>query len=105
MLFPLPSLSLIVSKVRKGAVFQTANFNGCTFIVLLHLAKLDQFSLTYTMIHLFLSDGRENLTLWNGPHIYEDTKSKMSSLLMFNRVYNRLEIQSVMLVFSTPLVN
>jgi hypothetical protein len=28
----------------------------------------------------------------------------MSSLLVFNRVY-RLEIQSVMLVFSTPLVN
>ncbi len=28
----------------------------------------------------------------------------MSSLLMFNRVY-RLEIQSVMLVFSTPLLN
>jgi hypothetical protein len=29
---------------------------------------------------------------------------KMSSLLMFNRVYG-LEIQSVVLVFSTPLVN
>ncbi len=28
----------------------------------------------------------------------------MSSLLVFNRVY-KLEIQSVMLVFSTPLVN
>jgi hypothetical protein len=37
---------------------------------------------------------------WN----YKDTKSKMSSLQVFNRVY-RLEIQSVMLVFSTPLVN
>ncbi len=31
---------------------------------------------------------------------YKDTKPKMSSLLVFNRVY-RLEIQSVMLVFST----
>ncbi len=29
---------------------------------------------------------------------------KISSLLVFNRVY-RLELQSVMLVFSTPLVN
>ncbi len=28
----------------------------------------------------------------------------MSSLLVFNRVY-RLEIQSIMLVFTTPLVN
>ncbi len=28
----------------------------------------------------------------------------MSSLLVFNRVY-RLDVQSVMLVFSTPLVN
>jgi hypothetical protein len=74
MLFPLPSLSLIISKVRKGAVFQTANFNRCTFIILLHPAKLDQFSLIYTMIHLFLSNGRENLTLRHGPNIYKDTK-------------------------------
>jgi hypothetical protein len=35
---------------------------------------------------------------------YEDTKPLMSALLVFKRVY-RLEIQSVMLVFSTPLVN
>jgi len=41
----------------------------------------------------------------HGPNIYkEDTKPKKSSLLMFNRV-NRLEIPSVMLVFSAPLVN
>ncbi len=33
----------------------------------------------------------------------KDTKPQMLSLLVFNRVY-RLEIQSVMLVFSTPLV-
>ncbi len=33
---------------------------------------------------------------------YKDTKSKMSFLLVFNRAY-RLEIQSVMLVFSTQL--
>ncbi len=33
-----------------------------------------------------------------------DNKFQMSSLLVFNRVY-RLEIQSVMLVFSAPLVN
>jgi hypothetical protein len=38
----------------------------------------------------------------HGPNIYKDTKSLMSSLLVFNRVY-RLEIKSVMLVFSTPL--
>jgi hypothetical protein len=37
----------------------------------------------------------------HGPNIYKDTKPKMSSLLVFNR----LEIQSDMLVFSTPLVN
>jgi hypothetical protein len=42
----------------------------------------------------------------NGPNIVivKDTKPLMSSLLEFNRVY-RLEILSVMLVFSTPLVN
>ncbi len=34
----------------------------------------------------------------HGPNIYKDTK------LVFNRVY-RLEILSVVLVFSTPLVN
>jgi hypothetical protein len=34
---------------------------------------------------------------------YKDTKAKMSSYLVFNRV-NRLEIQSVMLVFLTPLL-
>jgi hypothetical protein len=38
-----------------------------------------------------------------GPNNNKDTKPLMSSLL-FNRV-NRLEIQSVMLEFSTPLVN
>ncbi len=38
-----------------------------------------------------------------GPNNCKDTK-QMSSLLVFNRVY-RLEIQSVMLVYSTPLVN
>ncbi len=37
---------------------------------------------------------------WN----YQDTKSKMSSLQVFHRVY-RLERKSVMLVFSTPLMN
>jgi hypothetical protein len=36
---------------------------------------------------------------------YKDTKdTKMSSLVMFYRVY-RLEIQSVMLLFSIPLVD
>jgi hypothetical protein len=35
---------------------------------------------------------------------YKDTKPWMSSLLVFNRVY-RLEIQSVMFVFLTHLVN
>jgi hypothetical protein len=40
----------------------------------------------------------------HGPNNYKDTKPIMSSLLVFNRVY-RLEIQSIMLVFSTPLVN
>ncbi len=41
----------------------------------------------------------------HGPNIYKDcTKPYMSSLLVFNRVYI-LEIQSFMLVFSTPLVN
>ncbi len=34
----------------------------------------------------------------------KDTKPEMSSLLVFNRVY-RLDIQSVMLVFSTDFVN
>ena len=42
--------------------------------------------------------------LKHGPNNYKDTKPLMSSLLVFDRVY-RLEIQSVMLVFSTPLVN
>ncbi len=37
-------------------------------------------------------------------NIYKDPKSSMSSLLVFNRVY-RLEILSVMLVFSASLVN
>ncbi len=41
------------------------------------------------------------ILLWNN---YNDIKPKRSSLLAFNRVY-RLEIQSIMLVFSTPLVN
>jgi hypothetical protein len=40
----------------------------------------------------------------HGPNNYKDTKNLMSSFLVFNRVY-RLEIQSVMLVFSTPLVD
>jgi hypothetical protein len=35
-----------------------------------------------------------------GTNIYNDTKPKMVTLLVFNRV-NRLEIQSVRLVFST----
>jgi hypothetical protein len=39
-----------------------------------------------------------------GPNIYKDTNPQMSSLLVFNGAY-RLEIQSVMLVFSTRLVN
>ncbi len=38
-----------------------------------------------------------------GRNNYKDTKPYMSSLLEFNRAH-RLEIQSVMLVFSTPLV-
>ncbi len=38
------------------------------------------------------------------PNNYKDTKPSISSLLVFNRVY-RLAIQSIMLVFSTPLVN
>ncbi len=36
----------------------------------------------------------------HGQRNYKDTKPEMSSLLVFNRVY-RLEIQSVMLVFSS----
>jgi hypothetical protein len=40
--------------------------------------------------------------LKHGRYNYEDTKSQMSSLLVFNRVY-RLERQLVMLVFSTQL--
>ncbi len=40
----------------------------------------------------------------HGPNSYNDTKPKMSSLLVFNGVY-RVERHSVMLVFSTPLVN
>ncbi len=42
--------------------------------------------------------------LLHGPNNHKDTITEMSSLLVFNRVY-RLEIQSVMLVFSTPLFN
>jgi len=45
-----------------------------------------------------------SMTDAHGPHIYKDTKPKSSSLLVFYRVY-RLEIQSVMLAFSTPFVN
>jgi hypothetical protein len=37
-------------------------------------------------------------------NVYKDTKPQMSSVLVFNRVC-RLEIQSVMLVFSTGFVN
>ncbi len=40
----------------------------------------------------------------HGLNNYEDTKPLMSSLLVFNRVY-KLEIQSVMLAFSTGFVN
>ncbi len=40
----------------------------------------------------------------HGPNIYKDTKPYLSSLLVLNRVY-RLEIQAVMLVFWTPLLN
>jgi hypothetical protein len=40
------------------------------------------------------------------PNNYKDTKSEMSSLLVFNRVYRQeIHTPSVMLVFSTPLVN
>jgi hypothetical protein len=39
-----------------------------------------------------------------GQRNYKDTNPQLPSLLVFNRVY-RLEIQSVMLVFSNPLVN
>ena len=39
----------------------------------------------------------------HGPNNYKDAQPQMSSLLVFNRVY-RLEIQSVMFVFSIPLV-
>ncbi len=42
--------------------------------------------------------------LHHGLNKNKDTKPLMSSLLVFNRDYRR-EIQSVMLVFSTPLVN
>jgi hypothetical protein len=53
-------------------------------------------------VHKYL--GITNNRKAHGPNIYEDTKPQMSSLLMFKRVY-KLEILSVMLVFSTPLVN
>jgi hypothetical protein len=52
---------------------------------------------------LWSSDGgRGHPGMFN--HGLINYKPKMSSLLVFNRVY-RLDIQSVMLVFSTPLVN
>ncbi len=54
------------------------------------------FDTTFSQIHL---DGQ-----YHGRGNYKDTKIQMLSLLVFIRVY-RLEIQSVMLVFSTPLVN
>ncbi len=46
---------------------------------------------------------RDNVSIegHHRPNNYKDTKPQMSSLLLFNRVY-RLEIQSVMLVSSTP---
>jgi hypothetical protein len=44
------------------------------------------------------------ITSIHGRRNYKDTKPEMSSLLVFDKFY-RLEIQSVMLVFSTPLVN
>jgi hypothetical protein len=47
-------------------------------------------------------EGEREMGREHGPNNYKDTKISMSSLL--NRVY-RLEIQLVMLVFSTPLVN
>ncbi len=50
---------------------------------------------------LFAAVEKEGLK--HGPNNYTDTKHLMSSLFVFNRVY-RLEIQSVMLVFSAPLV-
>jgi hypothetical protein len=46
----------------------------------------------------------QSARIHHGPNIYKDAKPYMSSLLMFYRVY-RLEMKSVMLVFSTPFVN
>jgi hypothetical protein len=42
--------------------------------------------------------------LGHGINNFEDVKPSMSSLMLFNRV-DRLEIQSVMLVFSTGFMN
>ncbi len=42
--------------------------------------------------------------LCHRPNNYKDTKPYLSSLLVFNKVYIQ-ERHSVMLVFSTPLVN
>ncbi len=44
------------------------------------------------------------MTYQHGLINYKDTKPELSSLLVFNKVY-RLEIVSVMLVFSTSFVN
>ncbi len=50
--------------------------------------------------------GRVSIQEWltHGQRNYKDTKPYMSSSLVFNRVF-RLELQSVVLVCSTPLVN
>jgi hypothetical protein len=66
-------------------------------------AIISDFGLVNVARRLCSRHKRPGVTGTHGPDIYKDTKPQMSSLLVFNRVY-RLEIQSVMLVFSTPLV-
>jgi hypothetical protein len=51
-----------------------------------------------------LARRRAKVCCTHGPNTIKTPNPKMSSLLVFNRV-NGLEIQLVMLVFSTPLVN
>jgi hypothetical protein len=73
----------------------------------LHILHRQKFPfLLYRIVSwlLFLRNVSKTYTHRHGTNNYKDTKPWMSSLLVFNTVY-RLETQSVMLVFSTPLVN
>ncbi len=99
----------LTQRARVAFTYRLAYLNLSGHVPMLLSSLLTKIMLTYSMNNLFLV----YLDLLRiikqiqpsnyGPNIYKDTKPQMSSLLVvFNRVY-RLEIHSVMLVFSTLL--